>query len=1239
MTLWKDLVDIPDHHEDWVLKLNDGLRDDRRRRTVDDYVVTDSLADRFDQALSMLRAGLAVGGVSQPESRGAFLHGSFGSGKSHFMAILGLLLEGYPPARELDNLTPVVTEHDWMDDVEFLRMPFHMIGKASMEQAVFGRYIDWLREEHPDVPAPALYRSEPILENAERMRDFVGDDDRFIDILNGGESEDGGATGPSQSAGGLDWGEESNFEWTLENYNRARDANPRSGEHRDLLSDLIDHVFPMAEDLLGLDDQGFVDFDEGLSRLSHHAREELDKDGVLFFLDELVLWLSREGADPAFVNRELQKVSKLVESEHADRPAPIFSFLARQKDLSEMLGSAVDQESLGRINLSEDYLEKRFEDIRLQARNLPYVASKRLLEPVDDRAAEQIRRGFDETWDSLDQNQRDIVLTNTYDREDFRRVFPFSPALVRALVVLSNELQRERTALDIMQRLLIENRESLELGDVVPVGDLWPMLEEGEMPKDPARKKLFQSARSLRHQNLIPRLENEYDADWQEFERGAPEWQNFRDDLRLMHTLLVAALVSEMPLFENMNAERLLALNHGVEKSPLPGGKGSIAKLREKLRRWSAEISEIHYVESPGEKVELHLEGVDVEHILQKAADNDTQHARRGKVKDLLFDWIELDDTEGPTLRSEHQFTWRGDRRTLEVAYCNVRTRDLDEMEPSGGDRWLIMVDFPFDTGNYNPQDDRQQVQRYRDERGGTRALAWLPLHLNQDGRNLLSRLVRTEIVLKNFSAYTEDLPPDDRPIAKSSLKRDYEVYEQRLRDTLAVAYGLRPGAENDLLDSSVHIDHLQSLADGHEPRLEAGTRFDEVLDDVGMDAFTHTYAASPELPHERLAPRYVEEMHSVVRESIDTGEGVHVGDKALRRRLERYAEPLEIGEMGENRFAHSEAWLHRIDRALEPDDEGLEVGDVFEVVDPPDEPRGLADELRDLVVLAYADMEHMIVTRGGRAEEDIKPGKLRASDRLEYRDLPSEGAWERACRVAEDVFDLDAPPHRNPRTVQQLARDLARAADRNRESARQLAELLRSKAHEHLDMSNDAIRETERWRIADRLSELMEATDEDEPADLVGAVADVDLDSDDRSAVGTAFARASEQVDALNGVSWYVFDKLVNRVGESDDALEPTLDEATSVVATPEHARRLTDLKTIERDAAQAMMEQDDDTNGDNGDDEDGDGETETTGSSETFTAESPDELTRRATEVLEDLGDDWESVEVTIRVASGGE
>lgn len=79
--LWKDLIDIPEEQDTFVLKLTSGIADPER--TVDHYVVTDSLADRFNDALSLISDGLAVGRSGQPESQGAFLHGSFGSGKSH----------------------------------------------------------------------------------------------------------------------------------------------------------------------------------------------------------------------------------------------------------------------------------------------------------------------------------------------------------------------------------------------------------------------------------------------------------------------------------------------------------------------------------------------------------------------------------------------------------------------------------------------------------------------------------------------------------------------------------------------------------------------------------------------------------------------------------------------------------------------------------------------------------------------------------------------------------------------------------------------------------------------------------------------------------------------------------------------------------------------------------------------------------------------------------------------------
>ena len=80
--LLRDLVEIPDevHAGDFVLALAKGVG---QKSTITDYVVTDPLAGNFDKALGLIKSAVETGA-----SRAAYLDGSFGSGKSHFMAVL-----------------------------------------------------------------------------------------------------------------------------------------------------------------------------------------------------------------------------------------------------------------------------------------------------------------------------------------------------------------------------------------------------------------------------------------------------------------------------------------------------------------------------------------------------------------------------------------------------------------------------------------------------------------------------------------------------------------------------------------------------------------------------------------------------------------------------------------------------------------------------------------------------------------------------------------------------------------------------------------------------------------------------------------------------------------------------------------------------------------------------------------------------------------------------------------------
>jgi len=116
MTYIKDLIHIPEHvgKGDFVLRLAEGVTNPEG--TVKHYQVTPQLVMSFDQALKLVK-----GALEGKSSKAAYLHGSFGSGKSHFMAILYLLLHGDTHARSIPDLADVVTSsNSWTKGKKFL---------------------------------------------------------------------------------------------------------------------------------------------------------------------------------------------------------------------------------------------------------------------------------------------------------------------------------------------------------------------------------------------------------------------------------------------------------------------------------------------------------------------------------------------------------------------------------------------------------------------------------------------------------------------------------------------------------------------------------------------------------------------------------------------------------------------------------------------------------------------------------------------------------------------------------------------------------------------------------------------------------------------------------------------------------------------------------------------------------------------------------------------------------------
>jgi hypothetical protein len=116
----------------------------------------------LDQALGYVGAA-----IREQHGEAAYVHGSFGSGKSHFMAVLSLLIADDNIAWGESVLHPLREKHEWVKGKKILRLHFNMIGARTTEERLFTEYLKRVRELNPEAPVPALFEDEALFANAQ----------------------------------------------------------------------------------------------------------------------------------------------------------------------------------------------------------------------------------------------------------------------------------------------------------------------------------------------------------------------------------------------------------------------------------------------------------------------------------------------------------------------------------------------------------------------------------------------------------------------------------------------------------------------------------------------------------------------------------------------------------------------------------------------------------------------------------------------------------------------------------------------------------------------------------------------------------------------------------------------------------------------------------------------------------------------------------------------------------------
>ncbi len=1073
MTLIKELIHIPEKVQrgDFVLNLASGLEADAIDQTLKDYVVTPQLAKCFEDALSFIKSTVTS---QQNRNKGAYLHGSFGSGKSHFMAVLHLLLQGNAQARAIHELAPAVAKHDdWMQSKNILLVPYHMIGASSIESGVLGGYARYIVKHHPEAPIPGFFLSEHLFADAVEMRNHMGDE-KFFAALN-----------TAKGAGGSDdgWGDVATG-WDAVSFDAVINGRGSEEDRSRLVGDLVGTLFKSFSKMASAERGGFIEFDDGLRVMTQHAKS-LGYDAVILFLDELILWLASRLSDQQFINSEIQKVVKLVET-GIPRALPLISFIARQRDLREFVGdqyTGVEQEVLSD---SLKYWEGRFHTITLEDRNLPVIAERRLLRPLDESAKIQVDQAFAQT-ERMREDAFNLLLTSQGDREMFRRLYPFSPALVQALVALSSALQRERTALKVMLMLLVDQRDTLELGNVIPVGDLYDVIGSEAEPFSEQMRLHFDNAKTLFERKLIPLLEAEHKvtfATLNDLPPTDPARQAFNNDMRLLKTLLLAALVPEIESFKQLTATKLAALNHGTIKSPIPGREAQT--VLQKCRKWAGQVGEVKISDDTNPTIGIQLSGVDTESIIDQARINDNEGNRRRLVKEMVFDSFGVRDDN--QLFVEHELLWRGTRRRVEVVFQNIREISDHSLFEARGDEWKIIIDFPFDTGTYSPTDDQAVVRNYEAQGGQGRTLCWLPYFFSQSAQKNLGKLVVLQEILKSddsYNRYSGHLSPQDRASARTLLENQRSQLRQQIKEYLIGAYGVATPLPGSLDNDDLLQTQVMSLQPGFTPRLPQGATMEKAFAQLLGQALMFQYPDHPEFDGE-VRINDLGKVLGELRRAMHAENGRIDVDSPMRPLMRQIAQPLKLGEMHERHFIFKPDWPQHLVRELAKRGGDITVAALREAMDQP-KPKGLPVAVQNLLIMVFAEHGQYAFHLYGGPFKDVVLKEIRDELVLIKQELAAPEHWKVAMENAGALFGLTVNPLRTASNQNELQKQVKESVSSYLEDSRTLVTDLNAQINAwRLSSDNN------RLKNAKLAVDLLEGLQREEGPSLVQALAEI---------------------------------------------------------------------------------------------------------------------------------------------------
>ncbi|SDO24365.1 hypothetical protein SAMN04487981_109212 [Streptomyces sp. cf386] len=1134
----RDVIDIKEdvHAGDFKVELSGGFTETDAR--VAEYVVTEQLQGAFRSALGLVGAAVRSG-----NSHAAYLHGSFGAGKSHFLTVLHAVLNNSAAARSKPRLQEVIAEHDdWLRDSKFLMVPYHLVGSTDLDSAILGGYVHAVRSLDGNKPTPAVYRADSALTDARRQREFLADDAKFVQWLGDGATvvtPGGGAVGADGDDDDLDMLDADDAapaagSWTSADLDRAFEA-PAGDPYREaLVSALLSG--PMAAYAQGArgDKDAFVPLENGLSVISRHAKS-LGYDGIVLFLDELILWLQAHMGEQDFVRDQVQRLVKLIESGDTDRPVPIVSFISRQRDLSQLIGSDVAGAEVQNLEQQIEYLAGRIDVVNLEDSNLVEIIKRRVLEPKPGMESAR-----DEAFTLVESSKDEVrqVLLDAHGRteaswDDFRTLYPLSPALLNVLVDLSGALQRERTGLKLVQELLRRRRDDLRMGELIPLGDLWDVIASGTGEAFTAKLRRESEIAHRFHARVRAHLLEKY---------GSVDDPRYRRDDRLVKTLLLAALAPNVPALARLTGGRLAALNHGTIRARV-GSAGSIAVKA--LRDLQAQgFGELRSEGDADPVFHLHLSDLDVEPLLEEVQGvADKGGHRRQWVKDQLWAAFGIKDTQA--FVCEREIVWRGTKRTAEFVFGNVRDPHLpdEQFEPQTDGNIRFVLDYPFDEPQRSPIEDVHRIEALKRSGRTGNTIVWLPDFFSEQRARQLGRLLKINYLLERdrLDDVTATRPTEERIQIRHQLKAQSDNLTTQLSAVLEQLYGISK-AEAANVGAEVPADqHVWSLRPGFtRQKPEPGIGFEKNLYALADEMFAVLYPKHPDFdPALTRKPVTLRELKTALEwigRAMESGERRIVVDSHQLAMVKKIVHPLGLGEVYDGPLNVSREWRLRINQKAADAHAGtdLSVEDIRRWIGQLGF-TGLEKNVSNLIIATYALLDDRTwVYQTSPLRQAPELDKIGPGYGLRAVEKPTDEEFATARERAGRIFGVHVPPALIALNVAKLATGVKEVAERHRDAVSGVRSVLQKRAGE-LGLQGPQGADAPRMRSMKAAADLVARLGRtDDAALVVRELASVAYDVTDQE-IGAALKQAPEVLAALDDTNWKLLGSVRGFTGRDD--------------------------------------------------------------------------------------------------------